>query len=254
MGLAAPQLTTFAEDIASHGYLVVGVTPTYSANMTVLRGQVVGSTEAGNPETFTPAAGNRLIGTWAADARFAADRVAKLNGPLAGHVDATRTAYVGHSFGGATAIQACARDRRCRGAADLDGMPFGAVVHRGLRAPLLVLGSDGSCVTGSCHPVDAESRRIRTAARALLAGSSGPTWCYSIRGTAHFNFTDYAAYYLAAPLRHVVPLGDIDGDRGLLVANAYLTAFLDHVVRHEREPLLTGPSDRYPEVRTQRSP
>ena len=36
LGFAAPQYTALAEDIASHGYLVAGVTPTYTANLTVL--------------------------------------------------------------------------------------------------------------------------------------------------------------------------------------------------------------------------
>ncbi|MGH3320979.1 MAG: hypothetical protein ACRDN9_12485 [Streptosporangiaceae bacterium] len=53
----------------------------------------------------------------------------------------------------------------------------------------------------------------------------------SINGTLHFNFSDYAVYYLAAPLRHLIPLGGIDGDLGLTITNAYLAAFLDHTVK-----------------------
>src|SRR5207249_4221357 len=45
MGLAAPQFTTIAESLASHGYVVAGVTPTYSANLTVLDGRAVSATE-----------------------------------------------------------------------------------------------------------------------------------------------------------------------------------------------------------------
>lgn len=233
MGLAAPQYTTLAETIASHGYLVAGVTPTYSANLTVLRQHAVHSTPAGNPSHFTTAAGNRLIPTWAADARFAATRVAALGrrGRFSGHVASRTTAYVGHSFGGASSIQACATDVHCAGAVDLDGTPFGAVVHHGLHAPLMIIGADGSCTTGTCHPTDAVERGIRASARSLLAASTGPTWCYRIDGAKHFNFTDYAAYYLAQPLRSLVPLGSIDGRRGLSIADTYVTAFLDHVIR-----------------------
>jgi predicted dienelactone hydrolase len=80
LGLAAPQYTTVAENLASHGYLVAGVTPTYSANLTVLHGRAVHETAAGNPprlnaDLHSAAArrtGDRLVGVWAADARFAA--------------------------------------------------------------------------------------------------------------------------------------------------------------------------------------
>lgn len=240
LGLAAPQFTTVAENLASHGYLVAGVTPTYSANTTVLHGRVVPRTRAGNPATFTTAAGNRLVRIWSADARFAAAQVAGLDraGRFAGHVDVRRTAYVGHSFGGASSIQACATDRRCRGAADLDGSVYGSVVHRGLHAPLLIVGSDDSCVVGTCTPATGDDRASRAATRSLLAASDGPEWCHTVAGTEHFNFADYAAYDLAAPVRSLVPLGSIDGAHGLEITNAYLTAFLDDVVRGRSSPLL----------------
>lgn len=256
MGLAAPQYTTLAENLASDGWLVAAVTPTYSANLTVLRGRAVKGTTVGNPATFTTADGNRLTVTWAADARFAAGRVAGLDrsGRFVGHVGTGHTVYVGHSFGGASSLQACAADPGCGGAVDLDGTTYGTVVHTGLRAPAMIIGSDGSCTTGSCRPATADDRASQAAARSLLAASTGPAWCLSIRGTKHFNFTDYAAYYLAAPLRELVPLGAIDGDRGLAVTSAYLIAFLDHAVRGSTEPLLTVADHHYPEVRMLRSP
>ena len=49
MGLAVPEFTTLAEGLASRGFVVVGVTPTHSANVSVLNGQVVGATAQGNP-------------------------------------------------------------------------------------------------------------------------------------------------------------------------------------------------------------
>ncbi|MGN6130920.1 MAG: hypothetical protein ACTHOK_11330 [Nocardioidaceae bacterium] len=82
LGFAAPQYTSLAVDLASHGYLVVGVTPTDSADLTVLDGQPVHASDLGNPSGFTggrsPAAnrtGARVLRVWADDARFAARRM-----------------------------------------------------------------------------------------------------------------------------------------------------------------------------------
>ncbi|WP_214409000.1 alpha/beta hydrolase [Sphaerisporangium fuscum] len=263
MGLAAPQYTALAENLASRGYLVVGVTPTYSANLAVLDGKPLHSTDAGNPpeletaDIHTGAAagrGDRLVGLWAADARFALGRVAALDhgGRFAGHVDAARTAYLGHSFGGAASLEACRTDPHCAGAVDLDGTQFGPVVSAGLSRPMLIMSSEDSCVTGTCPATtDAANRDDQGAARALLAAGTGPAWCYRIDGSLHFNFTDYAAYYVAGPLRALLTLGTIDGHLGLGITNAYVGAFLDHTVKGADESLLTAKSSPYRGVRAE---
>jgi dienelactone hydrolase len=116
-GLAAPQYTTIAEDLAAHGYLVAGVTPTYSARLTVLSNKVVSGVKP---------ASERLLPVLVADARFVSGQVATMrSGPLHGHVDGNRTIYAGHGLGGAAALQACHDDPHCKAAADLDGTPSG---------------------------------------------------------------------------------------------------------------------------------
>ena len=235
MGLSAPLYASLAEDLASHGYLVAGVTPTYSANLTVLNGIAIGSTKAANPDDLgdsTPAAnaeGDRIVATWAADARFAAATLASQRGLFAGRIDTTVGAsYVGHSFGGAAALEACHLDKRCAGAVDLDGSQFGTVVSSGLKAPILLLGSEDSCITGTCGPKAKDNPADRQRARSLLQASTAASWCSTIEGARHFNFTDYGAFYLALPLRKLLPLGSIDPRRALTIQNGYVVTFLDH--------------------------
>jgi dienelactone hydrolase len=247
MGLAAPQFSALAEDLASHGYVVAGVTPTYSANVTVLHGHPVRSSPAGNPPDFSQAEGDRLVPVWAADARFAADRMAGIDGSPAGHVDASRVVYIGHSFGGASSLQACHDDRRCAGAVDLDGTPYGTVVTTGLAAPMMLVGTPGDCLAGTCRPTDAAEREIDTAGRTLRAASTGPAFRYELTGAEHLNFSDYGAYYIPAPLHGLAQLGPIDGGRALVVVSHYVTTFLDHVLRGAAAP---APDRSYPEVRS----
>jgi dienelactone hydrolase len=264
LGFAAPQYTTLAESLASHGYLVAGVTPTYSANVTVLGGRPVHATTAGNPPAFdgidlhaaaATRAGDRLAGVWAADARFAATQVARLGttGRFAGRVDVARTAYVGHSFGGAAALEACRTDPHCAGAVDLDGTQYGPVARTGLNKPMMIIAAQDSCVTGICRPADTANRSTADTARAMLAAGTGPAWRYQIEGARHFNFTDYAAYYLAAPIGHLLALGTIDGDLGLQITNACLSAFVDHTLRGSPEPLLAGQTPPYPQIQAQQT-
>jgi predicted dienelactone hydrolase len=262
LGFSVPQYTVMAEDLASHGFLVAGVTPTYSANITVIRGRALHATEAGNPPAFetydipaATAAGDRLVRIWAADAQFTASQVARLDlsGRFAHHVDRSRTAYIGHSFGGAASLEACRTDQHCLGAADIDGTPYGPVARSGLQRPMLLIGSEDPCMPPDCEPTNPIDRADQAAIRSLLAASGSAAWFYRIRGALHFNFSDYAVYYLAAPLHRLLGLGQIDGRRGLAITNAYLVAFLDRYARGGSESLLAAAPSPYPEVRPQRT-
>jgi hypothetical protein len=134
---------------------------------------------------------------------------------------------------------------------DLDGAQFGRVVRTGLRVPVMLMESGDSCVTGTCPLTGAANTADRATARRLLAAGTGPAWRYRVEGMRHFNFSDYATYYVAAPLRPLLALGGIDGDAGLRITDAYLAAFLDHAVRGRPEPLLSGRAAPYPQVRAQ---
>ncbi|MGX6603391.1 hypothetical protein ACWKSP_14805 [Micromonosporaceae bacterium Da 78-11] len=206
LGLAAPQYTAVASALAARGYLVAGVTPTYSAELTVLNTHPVRATNAGAPPDLGGPRGAELLAVWADDARFAADQAALRFG---GQVDVAHTVYLGHGLGGAAAVEACRADPRCAGAATLAGDPAPT------GKPLLTLNSPGA-----------------TDGRA-----------YTVDGLAPFDFTDYAAYHLAGPLRRVLPLGPIDGRRALGITTAYLAAFLDSTTHGTA---WTAPA--YPEV------
>ncbi|MCU7722621.1 hypothetical protein ODJ79_02725 [Actinoplanes sp. KI2] len=208
LGFSAPQYQAIAAGLAGHGYVVAGVTPTYSANLSVLGGHAVPATAAGDPSDLAGPRGSGLAAVWAADARFAAYQVGVL---LGAHVDRRKVAYVGHSFGGAAALEACRQDPACTGAVDLDGTPYGPVVTEGLRRPLLILSSGRN----------GADRDAST--RSLLAASGTAAWSYTIDGAEHFDFTDYAAYWLAAPVRAVLPLGNPDT---LAITGSFLAAFL----------------------------
>ncbi|MEV8610061.1 hypothetical protein AB0383_19405 [Amycolatopsis sp. NPDC051373] len=144
------------------------------------------------------------------------------------------------------AAGACRSEARCAGAVDRDGTPYGCVVHTGLAEPHLLLASGDMCLAVTCPVATTDP-----AARELLA-TAGPAWCYQIDGARHFDFSDYDAYYLAAPLRSQLALGDLD--EVLTITGAYVTAFLDHTVHARPEPLLQAGNTEFPQVKAQRRP
>src|SRR5947208_7754901 len=84
---------------------------------------------------------------WTSDTAFVVTQLGHLNaadpsGKFTGRLDMQRLGMFGHSFGGATALQFCHDDRRCKAGMDIDGMPFGNVVQEGAAQPFLFLFSD----------------------------------------------------------------------------------------------------------------
>ena len=133
-GLSIPReaYTALCADLASRGYVVVALSVPYESAVSVLAdGQVVGQTI--HPDVMGPPphrALERLIDVRVADIRFALDQLDQLarlepRSPLAGHLDLQHVGIVGHSIGGATAVQTMASDPRFKVGVNLDGKLFG---------------------------------------------------------------------------------------------------------------------------------
>src|SRR5258707_3867304 len=159
LGNIPTQYTTLLEDLASHGYIIFAITPTYSSDVVVFPdGRVVKATPAGkldtnaNPQT----AANQLVMVWSKDVNFVMNQLDRLNmtpgNMFSGHLDLARLGVFGHSFGGATAAQVCHMDARCKAGINIDGDLAGDVVQTGLTKPFMVIQHDvGSCSDSDCR-------------------------------------------------------------------------------------------------------
>ena len=112
-------------------------------------------------------------------------RLAKLEpgSPLAGHLDLQHVGIVGHSIGGATAVQVMASDPRFRVGVDLDGKLFGTEPNARLDRPFLWIQSGGSQTT------EYTSGRDR-----FLTRQGGGGTLLTIRKSVHMSFTDDPSY------------------------------------------------------------
>jgi dienelactone hydrolase len=250
LGPLLPEYASLTEDLASRGYVVIGLNPTYSASITMLDGWVIERSDLGTiADNATPEQaqqrGDELVEVWAADDRFAIDQATRLNSdlssPFAGRLDLEHVGLLGHSFGGAAAFEACSLDERCTAAADVDGWPFGGVVQAGLDRPALLISSKA----GSEADTPASQKANEELAAILAQAPQG--YHVTIRGARHFNFTDMAVGFNPVG-RPLGILGSIDGARGLRIASAYLAAFFDQTLKGQASPLLQGPSPGYPEA------
>ena len=245
--------TTLAEDLASHGYVVVGFDAPYRTFVVVLpTGRVVLRSPANNPETLPEdqqaALATKLVTAWTEDARFVVDQLERLNAspasnPFAGHLDLHALGFFGHSLGGATAAQFCHDDARCHAGMDMDGAPFGTVVQQGLHEPFMFLMSDHSNESDPAAPkilADLDSIYSR-----LPAGSR---FFLTIRGSRHFNFSDQALLKERHLARIIGMLGPIDGRRFFSITTACVHTFFDVYLKHSSSAQLDNLSSAFPEV------
>ena len=251
--------STLAEDLASHGYVVVGFDAPYRTNVVVFPdGRVMRRTPENNPELCESQEQaqqtqcvNKVLTAWIGDIAFVLDRLLQLNssdasGKFKGRLDLARVGVFGHSFGGATAAQFCHDDSRCKAGIDVDGQPFGSVIHEGLRQPFMFLMGDHS------RESDPESRQIMANIQSIYDRLPADWRLHvKISGANHFLFSDDGAllksHIVMRTLRALGVVG-IDGRRQLAVTVYCVHSFFDAYLKGTSVSRLNLSSPLYPEI------
>jgi pimeloyl-ACP methyl ester carboxylesterase len=188
---------------------------------------------------------------WIADIGFVLDRLEQLNtsgvpGKFKGRLDMTRVGVFGHSFGGATALQFCHDDPRCKAGIDVDGQPFGSVIQDGLHQPFMFILSDHS------RESDVEARQIKANIQSIYDRlPPDGRLQLAIRGANHFLFSDDGAlrkrHIVMGTLRAFGVVG-IDERRQLAVAVYCVNIFFDAYLKEASVSPLKISSPLYPEI------
>jgi len=227
-------LTTWAEDLASHGYVVAVIDHTYENRATTFPdGRVTGC--AACEVDDQPGFWEKLARTRSADTSFVLDEL--LRAKRFDLIDPKRIGMTGHSAGGAITTQAMLADSRIRAGADIDGSVHVNIPDSGLSRPFMFMGSSDEYVPGQPGPYDDWETD-------WLHLTGWKRWIM-VAGTAHASYTDLGV--LADQLG--VDLGaSVSGERAVAITRAYVRAFFDQHLRCKPQPLMAAPSASYPEV------
>ncbi|MFI8997637.1 alpha/beta hydrolase [Streptomyces sp. NPDC053542] len=208
--------TGLAEDLASHGHVVVTVdhpgdtSEVWFPTTTAYRDKPYRTTVFRDDPRKDPRLARTMIDTRIADLRFVLGRLAALaaghNPDAAGRalpahlgraLDLRRVGCYGHSAGGTAAAEAMYEDRRIAAAVNLEGYlnhpPDGTgregelypVARHGVDRPLLLLGTDGFIGKEEAR------KELESSWSAMLAHPCARR--RRIDHAAHWVFTDYAA-------------------------------------------------------------
>src|SRR5579859_3818875 len=249
--------STLAEDLASHGYVVVGFDAPYrTIEVAFPDGRVIARRPDNNPELYLgeelDRLANKLLAAWTGDIAFVLDRLEQWNtsdpsGKFTGRLDMARVGVFGHSFGGATAAQFCSQDSRCKAGIDVDGSLHGSVIQAGIHKPFMFLlsGHGDFSSNAGIRQIQADIQsvyeRLPPEARVRIV----------IRGANHFTFSDDGAVLKSALVRRVLRLFGmlgIDGPRQLAVTAYCVHAFFDAYLKGTTVPPLKISSPLIPEI------
>ncbi|MEO8356984.1 MAG: hypothetical protein ABI621_13815 [Chloroflexota bacterium] len=246
------QNTGQALQLASHGYVVIGVQHTYGAVVTVFDDGTVAANNPsalpeGAPDDEYDIAAHTLADQWAGDMGFALDFIGEQNGDsnsqFFNSIDLSLVGVYGHSTGGGAAIQFCGTDTRCKALFGQD--PFMRpvsyeVLESGVTQPSFFMFSQVWT-----DDVGSINNRLFDG---FHANSKQAVGAVSIEGTAHYDFSDLP---LLSPLTPQLGLkGPINGRRVTTIIDDYLLSFFEMTLRGTPSDLFNKQSQEYDEVKS----
>jgi uncharacterized repeat protein (TIGR03803 family) len=238
--------TDKTEELASWGYVVVGIDTSDSLVSVFPNGTVVYGQTVDGIAGLDAAIEGRLL-----DEEFVLDVLENLNADdprLGGRLDLSEIGAFGWSLGGSTSAQLCLRDSRCKAGAGLDG-PFWEtnLLTQPLSVPFLYFRSDHG-------PDPAPGVFNGFPDYCLEVYNDFVTNAYWVKlvSTVHGNFGDLDLIIDTAALEanFGTPMSDqlLPQGRASQIVRAYLLSFFNKFLKGQDDQLLDGPSEAYPEV------
>jgi dienelactone hydrolase len=216
--------TPNAENLASHGFVVVAMSHAWGYITALEDGRVVYGFQ---PILFFEDLAERVR-----DMQFIMDELGRWNAGevlFAGRLDVEHLGVFGWSFGGLVATELCAHDARCKAGISMDGAL--STFRLTFRQPFLILAGGDSDTLLNPH-------RLRN--RTLFDRQTRPDVYYArIAASTHAVFGDPPWIFTPTDtvrLRHAI------------VARDYVQAFFKKHLRGEDNHLLDTRSPAYPEV------
>jgi len=263
------QNTILMEELASHGYIVFSISHHYECKFSSYPDGRLIHIEMGNPrfqkimkeqmnptamglfaklenaasdeervqvflemETTLPIILTESPKYWAEDIAFLIDQLTIMNGGdnrFQNRLDMDRIGVFGMSLGGLATSVICSTDKRIKAGVNIDGGFYGASVDGKYQVPFMFLNSKRYL---GCGPL-------------FTSRSTGDCYSMSVKGSDHYNFTDYSVYPI--PMVRFL-LGPIDGKRTIEMMNVLIPAFFDKYLKEKQEIDLLEKAKAYSEI------
>lgn len=185
-GLSRVSYTALSEDLASHGYIVV----TMDHPFTGVTIDAVGNRLDIEKEPQGPNYAAQRVLDMSSDAAFVLRVLMSTStepSQFATSIDTGRVSMIGHSLGGAAALEACRSHPLFRACVDIDGYPFGPAEEAGVTKPFMVVLNEPDA---QHRPSPAMQKERYDDWVTRIRKQKSPAFLYTMHNTAHMSFTD----------------------------------------------------------------
>jgi len=207
-GASLNMYTSLLEELASHGYIVVGLNHPYVTDKVIFPdGRIITEEKIVDQDQRRK---NRETEcrVWVQDIQFVVDQLLKMNADeksmLHNKLDLAHLGVFGHSFGGSASVGACQIDTRFKAGADIDGKLYDLNQEQPLRTPFMFIVAPHSDKT--LQPI-----------KDLIKNATAPTKYNEIPKADHGSFTDFYVIAKWEEPSQLDPLEGIQITRTLLV-------------------------------------
>jgi pimeloyl-ACP methyl ester carboxylesterase len=245
-GLATSRLiyTSMLQSIAAAGYIVISIDHPYDTDIV----EFPDGTTVTGLDLSSDAEVELALSTRAEDLAFMRRQMANatviemlFHRQLRG-TRSPRTAFIGHSLGGAAAAAAMLQDESVSVGLNYDGSMFGDVLTAGLDRPFMLMGHEN------------KTQETDPSWKTLWPRLTGWKKEFEVLGAAHYSFSDLPLIASVLGFRENLPtevnevLGTVEGHRMTTIIAEYTTSLLDMVFKSGPEGLLAGDNAKFPEV------
>jgi len=242
--------TDKVEELASWGYVVVGLDTSLTVVSVIPNGTVV----YGQAIPYTPAGTVAAIEGRLLDLQFVLDELENMNAEdprLGGRLDLANIGAFGWSLGGCTTAQLCLRDPRCKAGAGMDAPYLETnVLTQPLGVPWLFFRSDLDPDPAAWYfalPDGVPDDRLQ-----VYNEQATNAYWVKLVSTVHGSFGDYELIIDSASMEadFCTPMSGqlLPPARACEIERAYLLSFFNKFLQGQDDHLLDGPSPAYPEV------
>jgi pimeloyl-ACP methyl ester carboxylesterase len=245
-GLGTSRLiySSMLQSIAANGYLVISLDHPYDTDIV----EFPDGTITNGIDLSSDAKVELALKTRTEDHRFLIRRLTKTS--LAerlfrGNVQGERIphiATVGHSLGGAAAVNAMLHDKSISAAMNIDGSMFGDVLTSGFDRPFMLIGHENKT-----QETDPSWKTVWPLVRGWKKE-------IEVRGAAHYSFSDLPLLTAVLGLQDQLPeevgqvLGTVEGHRMTKLTVKFVTSFLDMMFKSRVGNELDAGFKEFPEV------
>ncbi len=268
--------TAQCEELASHGYVVVGISHPYAYSIIQYSdGRIVNGIDAYKERTPKDAAFievkkhfDQEIEIWISDVRFILDQLELLANDKSSlffqRIDLEHIGMFGHSFGGGAAAKICQSDPRVKIGISIDGCFFGLEITELFSKPFMFMHSEIT-VKKNEKPTTQEEKLSKSMwlpdIEQRAKSFNNDIYIFIVKNAGHMFFSDSALLKQASLFSYFIDefkdvrvgseVGTIDGFRSTKIVNDYLVNFFDKYLKGKPSELLDGNGKRYTEVERQ---